>query len=442
MMQTELRSFNDEISKPSKINSDKRKIVFAAPVCVVLLVLSLFFQIFSVVCFLFVAILLLISSDTVVIAIMLFLIPFASVFKWEPGSVAFFTMLELIVAVLLFVRHKQISGWLAVAMLLFSAQTLIYQDTSLLSLIKILCRLYIIYVFVQTYKPKDALLYVWTFGSALIVSTVISLWKEELPRFRMLYTDLNYEKISGQMLSRFSGMYQDPNDYSVAVCMGILLLIVLALGNKQNRSERIISIVAILTLMVFGLSTLSKSFLFMMVYLVVVWLFSSRQNGKLKILFFGVLAAVIVFAIDPWDIVSRLSLRFANFDLTTGRVNIWRKYIYAISESVPAFLFGHGIDSNLTKVAHNVALELLYSVGAIGLLLWLSAVYFAAYNGKHAKKSWINYTAFLVVIVMYQFLSGFRSLEIYYHIILATIVFRCDRESKAIYPDPTALPTQ
>ena len=270
-----------------------------------LLVGSLFKPVLVYVCLAVGICTLLFLKHTALFSLLLYLMPYAVLFKAAPGQTSFFTLLELWALVLVFFRTPKIDRTVLSAL---SVLVLVLAPISCwsVSLWKVLVNLLLLYAFVRGYRAEDAVVYGGSFVAGLLVSSVLGLWKEQVPRFLSMYSDLNYEMIDGVRTLRFSGTFNDPNYYSVALIFGMLLC-VRGLTLPERR-QRVLSALALTALTGFGMATYSKSFVLMLPLV----LFVLISGGQRKWMLTALLVAVcgLLCAFDPGGVVSRMLARF------------------------------------------------------------------------------------------------------------------------------------
>lgn len=388
-----------------------------------LLVGSLFKPALVYVCFAAGVCILPFLGHTALFSLLLYLMPYAVIFKAAPGETSFFTLLELWALALAFFRTSKIDRRVLAAL---SVLALVLAPASCrsLSLWKVLVNLLLLSVFVRGYRQADAAAYGGSFVAGLLVSSVLGLWKEKIPRFLSMYSDLNYEMIDGVRTLRFSGTFNDPNYFSVALVLGMLLCIRgLTLPDRRYRA---LSALALTALAGFGMATYSKSFVLMLPLVLFVLIFSGKQRTRVLLL---AATCVLVYALDPGGVVSRMLARFSQQSFSTGRLAIWRSYWQGSTDALLPFLFGHGLDAQLARPAHSLALEALYAVGLVGTVCWGAAIAVILGTGAlSARGRWWG-AGYLAVVVMYGFLTGLTGYELPFELMAAYVFSRAGKEA-------------
>lgn len=353
-------------------------------------------------------------------ALLLYLMPYAVIWKPAPGTTSFFTVLELWALALFLLRAKSIDRRVLAALLVL---LLALAPTSCLSLslVKVLCNLLLVYAFVRHYRGGDSGAYGCSFVAGLLASSALGLWKERIPRFLSMYSDLNYETINGVRTLRFSGMFNDPNYYAVALILAILLCGTAL--HTQHGGRRALCAVVLTVLIGCGAATYSKSFALMLPLALLVLL---RGCGWRSWLLAVACAAVAVLA--SGDLVSRMLARFCSGSLATGRVEIWRDYGLEITEAFLPFLFGHGLDAQLARPAHSLVLEALYAIGLVGTVCWLVALVQILRSGAPPLRRG-SYAGYFAIFMMYGFLTGLTGYELPFELMMAYGLSRTGEEA-------------
>lgn len=389
---------------------------------VLVLVVSLFKAPFVYVAFLMGAGILLLVPVKEVFSILLFLFSFATVFKPASGSTSFFTYLELVAILRLLVKSRTADGVFLVILSLLTAEVML-GCSSMLVVAKLLIVLVLYYLFTVSYQTGYGGRYFWFFFSGLACSTAISVFKERIPRLLSLYEDLNYERISGELHLRFSGMFGDPNYFSIPVVLCIIVFFTAVFQQKKLNYKWLLCLAALLAA---GAATISKSFFLMCGGVIFAVAVSNRKAVGKKILVAAALIAIVF--VNPGDFISNIVYRFSNYSLTTGRMEIWQNYIAAITKSAKSFAIGYGLDAALLgRAQHSIVLETLYSIGLFGALLYVSSIFYVTKRRSlPIKRKLPSYLGYLTVSLQYLFLNGLTAFEMPFYLMICFIIFNND----------------
>lgn len=246
----------------------------------------------------------------------------------------------------------------------------------------------------------------------------------------------------GSSVIRFYGPFQDPNYYAM------LLVTALALMTKMKDSRCIgwpAFLVGSLLLIVCGVLTYSKTFFLMLVLLVAVYLVWQFWNKKVFRGIFLTMAILVVGGIlllsegSPFAVVlERLTSSATLGELTTGRSDVFVEYFRVITKNVGTVLFGVGMGAgNLSRDPHNLALEITYYVGLVGLVLMV--VYYVslihAIDANLKKQNFIaRYVVLFIVVMVHMTLHGMIAFPTYASFFLAALAMLIIPEEKEDAP--------
>lgn len=186
-----------------------------------------------------------------------------------------------------------------------------------------------------------------------------------------------------------------------------------------------------------GLLTLSKTFILVLLGLIVLYVFwfNWKNRGKLWRSFIMVSVLVVaIMVISQTKLAKKVLLRFSNGDLTSGRMEVFIEYINYMIAHPTKILFGIGLQSVTTKtgmirVPHNAILEIYVCLGVFGMIAY--SLYFVLvcrigmkYRNIHSfeKHTFINIIPF---IVYFMFIQGLQFMRISYIYASIAIVFAC-----------------
>ena len=282
-------------------------------------------------------------------------------------------------------------------------------------------------VFVCQFAPKkDYKLFFYYFLIGFVVSAIIGFFKNRIPLIQsVLVSDELY--IGGVETSmsiiRYSGLSYDPNFFALIDC--VLIAVLLFSETRMNLSKLII----VNFLIVVGFFTFSKSYVILLCIIGV--LFVLKNNKKLfKTSFITLIAVCCLLLVEKYSNIKLLSLIEARFasansanDLTTGRLDLWVKYMEYILSNIKCLLVGDGFNTlSLGKAVHKTYIDFLYRFGILGTMLWWG--YFVLCNGFvkkiGGKKASFNVAGFVFLLGIF-FLSAFHFQQLWCCIFLIMI---------------------
>lgn len=205
---------------------------------------------------------------------------------------------------------------------------------------------------------------------------------------------------TGRTVVSVLGYQQDANQFN-GYLVPIVALMSFQLGKDYRKWYLVVGIVAVVYLAMF---TGSRGGLIALLATAVAGLFVGYRHSHNRI--FGVfcvltlLIAAYYFApylldILPSGISSRYVGDVVGVNTANLRMGTWKEIIDAyLASSAIEQLFGHGYRSVTLIatggfVAHNSYLDLLYSVGLVGLFVWGSLIWSAVKNAKRAESYWL-----------------------------------------------------
>lgn len=396
-----------------------------------LVIIGVAVPVMSIVAFVFCAAMLVFTDLERAFCLTFFLVPFATVFKYALGATSLFTYLEiLLVLKVIAVNSRGFDKRFLIGFLLFAVYVVVGANLEVTTIIKQLIIPLLIYGFFRSYRSgiKKVLLY-FTFG--LLLSSTFAQFMDQITNLEK-YIILDQAYITGETVDRLSGLYSDPNYYSLALMMAITGLLTLYV-NKQMGN---LSLVLVVALIAFGAQTVSKSFLLMLsvVLALFVGLLFYRKRYLISlvslIIIFVLFVAVLSGEIEIFNnIIERLISSGRDTEsLTTGRTFLWGRYIEEIfGDNFFITLFGRGISADYPMragAAHNTYLDFLYYYGFVGSILFGVVCSLACPKQANSKQYNVNMFSWCVLLVMVFFLSYLLFFDFVFMLILAILSFR------------------
>lgn len=401
-------------------------------------------NVFSLAAFLLMGLMLVFCDRETNLLQIFFVMPMANIFKLSPGVQSFFTVIILTYVIL----HLALPRRATLLVILFAIYVLIGElgsgQFNLFRTVKLICNLLFLS---STLNGKVKLEHKELFFSYIIGNIVASVFGTMDSSVFKIQSYIGLKELGGvyapgEEIFRFAGLYEDPNYYSIGLILSICLLIVLN-HNKDIKTGIMFLLAA--PLLCFAVMTYSKSAIIMILVLFAFFIYSQLNQKKYVMVCLVLIVAVLLIClalsgqIPALEIVlKRLSVGETAEDvdinkLTTGRFDLWIMYFKYIIQSIKTVLFGVGISvGNLPAgAAHNTYLDIFYYLGVLGgFLLILSLVYISAQN-RHFdfKRSLLNYSIIICIVIMYFFLSELFYHDPPFHIFLAFTVLNLPFES-------------
>ena len=334
----------------------------------------------------FAAVIVLATVNDMAIPVLLFFLPWSPLMKLRPGTTSVYTL--AIIAVLLMLLLKNVKrfsiGHVFPAALLFALTVVVKtvtdasMDASFILFFS--CMLLFPLAANERGKSYDFYMLVVFFAVGIITSAISAQQLVIFPTISRYIIVIEYNQ-----LTRLSGYYGDPNFYAAHITAAIAGCVVLFL-NEIGIKKKIALGVLFALLVYCGLLSVSKSFAFIFVCILLLWVIEilfkkGRISSKLTmILALAVGGMYILSSIVLTDLLDMMIDRFAGVgnisDFTTKRSELWVSYLRVFEEEPLVLLFGKGYTNNLIngRGSHNVLIQSVYQFGLVGsamLLVWL-----------------------------------------------------------------------
>lgn len=377
-----------------------------------------------------------------ILCIMFFALPFSTIFKLSAGT-SFFTYWELLFTIMYFVKKNFRCTRREIGIFLFTlflaANQCLHGTLDVTMTLKFFSYLIILTAIVNySFEDENKTVFL-CYITGYIMSSFSMLLDGVLFNVRP-YVNVKLERVNGEYITRFAGLYGDPNYYVVNIIISMVLLVIL-FGKKQIRFVH--AAILMIPLVVFTAMTGSKSGLLMLAPVAAFFIY---QCFVRRHYFFGVLstiltgvAAVMIFS-GEIELFSKVLDRLFNGSggLTSGRADTtWYRYLIYFSEAPLRMVFGRSIAFYDLDgiIAHNTYIDLLYELGIVGAV-WLIAIIWKSYRCTvKIRKNLLNYSVLLVILAMYFFLSELQYFDPPFHIALAIKVLHMELRSAVPTPN-------
>lgn len=367
--------------------------------------------------------------------VILFFLPFAPLLKFRPGTISFFTIaLLLVYGIYTVTGSRQVRVWHLIPALLLVVLTLVVKTAYGYELDNsyILFAITLLLVPFLTRELDGGCDFYWLtvcFALGICLAALTAQYLTVFPTISR-YIDVN----TNLGMIRRSGYYGDPNFYSshITAALGGILVLLL----KNDRRNKLFVMVPLACLLLYcGLMSVSKSFLLISACLLLLWVAALLlQRGKLSVKVTLIVTLVVagVFLLSSTVFTDLLDMMFSRFgqdnnlsEFTTGRTEVWSRYVTAMFEDVRLLLFGQGYTDVILgeKPTHNTLLECVFQLGLIGfvlLVLWIVYYLQTLLDGSKMRRHQLACLAILVIGVFgpwmaldYLFFDEFFLLPIY-----------------------------
>lgn len=376
------------------------------------------------------------KDNTNSICLFIFILPFSMVFNLLKGTTSLYMLLRIACVIKLLRDVKKINTTFILALALFvlysTITVLIGISTGTVTNIVSISRIlnFILWFLVAYYilinsNTDSACKSSRAISQGVLLSCLIAVNLKYIPNLNNAVSSIIYLNLdTGSKVTRFTALFNDPNLFTV-ILITSLFLIGLLFSNKKIRSLEFY--VYSIALTVFGMMTLSKSCIILLVIFWIYQLLSKsgiRASHKIIIVFVGVFAFAILFT-QMNDVIFEILYRFQDVDsassLTSGRTDLW--VIYLENMDIISWFIGKGVGADLPngRAAHNTLIQIIYNVGIVGLIFWMM-LFVMLYKEVKTKKSRRVFVPLVVAIVPMFFLDGLF-IEMFYIVIPLIISF-------------------
>ena len=359
------------------------------------------------------------------IEVLLFGMSFINVFKFSHSSSSLFTFIQVVPLIkILFIEKEhnlQKRSLIMLAVLILYSFLFLY--TGIGPIFKIFIGFLLIICIIQskTFEKLNCKRLVLFYSCGIITSSVCAMLFPNLvePYVSSLVVRLEDESAVG----RFSGLFSNPNYFSIEISIALACHVVLYISNEENGKE--LMLIGI-PLIILGIMSQSNGFIISVIimsfFLYIMYL---RNNAGKAIFVIGIiLMLLLLFRRQAISIYNRYFSRFASLEfedtslsqITTGRIDIWRMYLEKILSEPKILFLGNGIETTLNRGAHNVFIEMLFCMGIIGSSIYIILL-ISIIGHVPAQRKYI----LLFVIVLFRAFSAniaFYNNIYYYYLLL------------------------
>lgn len=366
------------------------------------------------------------------------LLPFANIFKMNPGSTSFFTMCELIVVILAFFKIKKHGSFLLM-FVVFGTYVVAFaeKNASFVGIIKLLIGFLIIYTGTRLLKKKDVLNIAYLMSVSTAVMLLLSQNKQYYLKVMEYCDDANlYVNAEGVLtdINRLGGFFGDPNYCSIVIIIALTLLSILYYYKVVGIEFWVIAAV----LVPLGFFTYSKSyFLCIALWAAILMMFVLFPKHKVMALIaaMGIYIALNLILTGRIEVINMVLERFSSKDLTTGRNSLNKIYMNYITENKNIFLFGAGALQDrfqgVSNNVHNMYIEMLFKFGIVGSILYILTVISSLNTVKALNTendmAIIRFMPIMFMLMMYYFLAGINRYELPFYVVVAYLGYNYNR---------------
>lgn len=345
------------------------------------------------------------------------------------GRVSLLAWLSIAFALWNIIKNGISANLSFVILLMLLDYMLIRMGTEINNFVLCFSQFLLLYILLSTQKRPGIIPSILAFCGSIIVSSIYALIFRESTSIRSLLGDEVFA-YWGSSLTRFQGLFRDPNYYMTMLLISIALMAVLFM-NRYISYKVLLGSMGVLVF--FGALTYSKTFIMVLAVFVIFFIFKIFREKHYLLgfgsIFFILIAAAILF--NTLFSVTLYRIESANnlYDLTTGRSELIVEYFNEITKSASSLFFGSGLSADiLTRGTHNLFLEVIYYFGLTGLFLMV--LYFISLfhllsnkfeQREKSSKNFFNYVVLIVFLLLFCSLQGLIFVITYVMLYLAIL---------------------
>ncbi|MCZ2442802.1 MAG: O-antigen ligase family protein [Flavobacteriales bacterium] len=375
---------------------------------------------------LFAGIIIFSKDQSLTISLLFFLMPVATIFKPSVGATSFYTYIQLVFIIKQLWIHRFLPRRFFLWWALFVIYVILGMSNAVSDAIKQISIPILYYYCMQDENRKNVDSYIESYTLGVLASSVLGVIKNSIPNLTNYAGTKSNHLGSGIYLERFSGLWGDPNYYSINLMLAFACILYLYTKRKISLVRTVIYFVLIV---VFGAMTRSASFILVLaatMVIMVVVLFQSHHGfiGSVSIILIIVAGYLLLSGrLSVFDSsILKLQTSIAQGDVSTGRLDRWSTYINEFIDHPLKLLIGNGVGKFFSfTIPHNTYIDFLDIYGILGTFIFLQSI--ASVNRPLIKKrSIVNYLPLIIILVMYFTLSMIFYLDLVYQMLLAFMV--------------------
>ncbi len=425
-----------------KLNNKMRWTISA--IFAILILFGTYHNIFSIIAFLGICLLLFFCERETILLQLLFIMPMANIFKMSPSSQSFFTIILLLYVVMYFVLPRKATLLIVLFAVYIILGQLVSGSFMLFRTIKLICNVLFLSSVLNSEVEFDHKKIFLSYIVGNVVASFIGMLDSSFFKIKSYVGEIEVGGIEFIDLTRFTGLYTDPNYYTVGLIICLCLIVILY---HREEISTLYSIFISATIIYFLIMTYSKSAIIMIVLpfgCLIYSLFKKRKNSSLIIILFSAIFIVMLALVGRINALNVVLTRFEASEtmegtdinsLTTGRFEHWMMYIKYLPNSLHTMIFGESISADPIngRAAHNTYLDMWYFLGIVGSVLLVLLLMSILSQNRHQiinKRNPLNYSVLIGILILYFFLSELFYFDLPFHIFLAfiTLNLHCSTE--------------
>ncbi len=412
----------------------------------VLLLFGTFHAAFSLVAFALCCLIIFFCDREFILLQMFFIMPMANIFKMAPGSQSFFTIILLLYVIFHLVLPRNATAIITLFGTYIVIMQLVMGEFDLFRTIKLVCNvLFLSSILNNQVKTRHREIFL-SYIVGNVTASIMGLMDSPIFRIESFVGVIEFGNPDlGTLVTRFTGLYSDPNYYAVNMIVSLCLIVILY---HRNELKVFPSILLSGTIIYFLILTYSKSAVIMLVVVLLFLIYALAKKKKFVPIIVLSFSAVTIIVLAFFGQIPALEIvveRFMSSDtldgmdvnkLTTGRLDLWLTYLKYSIQNIKVAIWGGGITAKLimSHGSHNTYIQIIYYLGLVGgslLILTLSSIFQQSVIIKN-KKNLLNYSTIICIGIMYFFLGELFYFDPPFQIMIAfmTLNLPMERETK------------
>ncbi len=270
----------------------------------------------------------------------------------------------------------------------------------------------------------------YCFALGVIVACITALMQDMIPNMSSVLSNVLssvYYRSDEVRMERFDSLQQNPNYFSLDVTIAVNAIIITSMRQKKIK---LIDIILVFLLLLFGIFSLSKSFLVSVAFSALLFVIYERKKiGKLIpfAIIIAILAGVLFQISKDYIFVffERMTSGENANEMLSGRTDHWIEYADYLFSDVRALLFGMGYlqkPIGLTD-AHSMYIEVFsfFGLAGGGILIALFLSFFSFWG---EKRDLLHF--FMLLVILFRGLAiNMLGNDSYFYFIIIAVMLNC-----------------
>lgn len=336
---------------------------------------------------------------------LMFLMPFTMIYKINAVSTSLFTYLVLVATLVFLLKRGRIEQRIIPPFLFMAMYMLIGVGNNFADYMKLLINIMLTLLFTDMIRRENFSRVVLSLSLGVILSSFVGLRKSSWPTLAGYFSNMKEEYINGVMKYRFTGLYMDPNYFSIIIMICIFGLLCFVYLKEIDFK---IGIPMTIALIVFGILTYSRLFYVCLLFVfIIIFIIRIKVTQKVGSSIFIALLTIGLglFSADKYGIINNIMYRFYANDISNNRFIIWNNYLSYLGNSLKTLFLGDGIGAPYYYGVgpHNFYIEIIYYLGIIGgiVYLFLYASILFKKQDRIIKRGILDYAMTFVLLIMF-----------------------------------------